>query len=165
MNSIVRRSHRLNPLKFVPFNKTEMCPWLPKQPRNTEIAIGKAKEKVFFFQKRPKNLVFPSQNPEKRLDGAEVVGTLSTRHSISQRNTRTPDTRMSDKSISQEGESAGTDVGRSGEFYPETARSLFDPVVRMANDEMALQTCRIFDVIARNRDKEIPRTVVRTADL
>ena len=48
--------------------------------------------------------------------------------------------------------------------FPETARSLFDPVVRLNNREQALVTCRIFDAICREKRKNNPPPTIRTED-
>lgn len=47
--------------------------------------------------------------------------------------------------------------------FPATAKSEFDPIVRMANREQALITCRIFDAIERKKKTENPIVITHPA--
>lgn len=73
---------------------------------------------------------------------------------------------MPENSMSQEGDTVGHDGDdRSGSTIPETARSVFDPTVRMANREMSLRTCRVLSAVIRGQTQQVPRRVIRADDL
>ena len=45
------------------------------------------------------------------------------------------------------------------ESFPETARSIFDPLVRLHNRQAAEFTCKMFDAVVRERAKKPVRVV------